>query len=324
MRKIKIDSSLISEVDSFYTSLFNGRKFSKPKTNLEELMKKRGFKIGKKHKYLKLLYDNYDTIVRLRQSEFKVWSDKFDAIIHHDVIPKKFYTKIIGALLYSKLQEKEYLIFAQQKGLKTCAYCNAALAVIVNVNYYKGRRKNVVKDRKPTFELDHFLPKSKFPFLATSFFNLLPSCSSCNKAKWSNLSDFYLYTEGNDIEVFKFWLDKLSEQKYWKSKNKEDLIIGYNYLGKSTNFKEKFDKMFSIQSLYDTQKDIVEELIHKKEAYSNAYKSSLVSSLTSIFPDKAIIDRLIIGNYSRPEEIHKRPFSKFTQDIAEHIGLIKL
>jgi hypothetical protein len=286
-------------------------------------MKKRGFKTGNRYNYVKLLYDEYDRIVRLKESEFSVWVAKFDAFIDHDKMPKKFYTKIVEALLYSKLQEKEYLIFAQQKGLRTCVYCNAGLAVIVNVNYYKGKRRNIVKDRKPTYELDHFLPKSKYPFLATSFFNLLPSCSSCNKAKWSNPCEFYLYAEDDNVEVFKFWLNESSLQKYWNSKNKEDLIIGYNCIGKSDEYKKKYDQMFSIQGLYDTQKDIVEELIHKKEAYTNAYKNNLVTSLKSIFPDKAIIDRLIIGNYTASEDIHQRPFAKFTQDIAQQLKLIK-
>ena len=42
-----------------------------------------------------------------------------------------------------------------------------------------------------------------------------------------------------------------------------------------------------------------------------------------LFPDEAFIDKLIIGNYTTPEECYKRPFSKFTQDIARELKLIK-
>ena len=35
-----------------------------------------------------------------------------------------------------------------------------------------------------------------------------------------------------------------------------------------------------------------------------------------------LIDRLILGNYSNPEEIHKRPMAKFMQDIGKEVCLI--
>ena len=42
-----------------------------------------------------------------------------------------------------------------------------------------------------------------------------------------------------------------------------------------------------------------------------------------IFPDPSTIDRMIIGNYSKPEETFKRPMSKYTQDIARQLKIIK-
>jgi hypothetical protein len=42
---------------------------------------------------------------------------------------------------------------------------------------------------------------------------------------------------------------------------------------------------------------------------------------TEIFTD-AEIERFILGNYVLPEEINKRPLSKFMQDIAREAGLI--
>ncbi|MFX8327742.1 hypothetical protein ABTL71_18955, partial [Acinetobacter baumannii] len=50
----------------------------------------------------------------------------------------------------------------------TCPYCNRSYI------YYISRRKEI----KP--QIDHFFPKSKYPFLAMSFYNLIPSCQTCN------------------------------------------------------------------------------------------------------------------------------------------------
>jgi hypothetical protein len=192
-------------------------------------------------------------------------------------------------------------------GIKTCVYCNAQLALTIDLRRItRGKRKGDYI-RKGNFELDHFYPKSKYPFLATSFYNLIPCCSNCNKSKSDNESNFHLYTENDELESF--MLSDLAI-KFESTNGDEELL---------TNHQE----LFRISEIYDTQKDIAEELIHKSKAYTCAYKKSLVRGFKSIFPDIAIIDRLIVGNYTEPNDIHKRPLSKFTQDIARQLKLIK-
>ena len=36
-----------------------------------------------------------------------------------------------------------------------------------------------------------------------------------------------------------------------------------------------------------------------------------------------MIKRFILGNYTEEQEIHKRPFAKFMQDIGKEVGLIE-
>lgn len=56
----------------------------------------------------------------------------------------------------------------------TCPYCNEYPVKVILRS--KG------KDKKPIlhFDLDHFYPKNKYPFLALSFYNHIPSCKYCN------------------------------------------------------------------------------------------------------------------------------------------------
>lgn len=62
--------------------------------------------------------------------------------------------------------------FVEQLDLKTCPYCNRNYTFLVNEENGKLRP-----------EIDHFYPKSIYPFLAMSFYNLIPSCSICNHTK---------------------------------------------------------------------------------------------------------------------------------------------
>lgn len=59
-----------------------------------------------------------------------------------------------------------------------CPYCGRQR---INVASLPGKRPS-----KPP--IDHFLPKRKYPFLAVSFYNLIPCCTNCNEL--ANKGDF--------------------------------------------------------------------------------------------------------------------------------------
>lgn len=61
--------------------------------------------------------------------------------------------------------------FAANKFVEFCPYCNIQRA------YHST---NLNGETVETFELDHFYDKSNYPFLAYSFFNLVPSDHTCN------------------------------------------------------------------------------------------------------------------------------------------------
>ena len=61
-------------------------------------------------------------------------------------------------------------------GLRICPYCQAA-----HINFHMepslAKGQAGLEMRPP---LDHYLPKGKYPYLAVSLNNLIPSCSQCN------------------------------------------------------------------------------------------------------------------------------------------------
>ena len=136
---------------------------------------------------------------------------------------------------------------------------------------------------------------------------------------------FNLYSDSVDSSVYSFSLDKFSKAKYLLSKDLNDLKILFNDPDKEYTDQEclgSFEDTFHISGIYNTQKDIAEEIVLKSLIYNKAYKKQLKGSFPDVFSDASLSNRIILGNYTEPEEIHKRPMSKFMQDIARDVGLI--
>ena len=73
-------------------------------------------------------------------------------------------------------------------GIEACPYCNRNY-----ITYYEEENK-----KKTTADLDHYYPKSKYPFLALSLYNFIPSCKICNSLfkRDNNVQSLYPYEEG--------------------------------------------------------------------------------------------------------------------------------
>lgn len=338
MRRIKIDSILESKVNTFCNGLFvigRNSNFTHPKSQLATLkLTISGYKRGKKKEYIQKIIDNYDRIIKAKPIEQIQLIKEFEELLPYKEFndpgkkePKEensFYSKVVEAMRYEDLREKDILPMLKEIGIKACVYCNALLTVVLEQTYKQGKRRKKIMDKpiKANLELDHFYPKSKYPFLCTSFYNLYPTCSNCNRAKHNKDSKFQLYTDDNEVEVFKFSIEEDSIIKYWKNKNLDDIKIQFDALSDNDGLLENHNELFCIPQIYDTQKDLAEELIHKAFVYNNSYKEDLIRNFHELFPDKTIIKRLILGNYDKPVEIHKRPMAKFTCDIGKQLKII--
>lgn len=104
-----------------------------------------------------------------------------------------------GSLSNKKACQKESTAYwlQRQLGVKVCPYCNRMYTTTL---FGENRIR-------PDF--DHFYPISQYPYFAVSLFNLIPSCSMCNKRKGDtaeiygqekreNISIIYPYDESFD------------------------------------------------------------------------------------------------------------------------------
>ncbi|WDF55770.1 hypothetical protein [Mucilaginibacter sp. KACC 22063] len=333
MRKIKDSAVLQQTVTDFYDHLFVGRDpdFDLPLDRLARLRlaTKRYPRIttAQRRNYISAIEQNYLPILKANWKDIPAWKAVFEAIIPAKDVKGAFADAVVKAMGYSDMRKKEFPAIFQQLEIKTCIYCHSQLTLIVTKELYSRKygiyNKGDIKKRSAKLELDHFHAKSDYPFLSTTFYNLYPVCANCNKSKNDKACSFELYTDNDLLDSYRFKVTPASIIDYWRTGNKEDIQIEFHHLQGSEAERVIFDNMFDILEIYKTQKDVVEELLHKKKVYNKAYRDNLTRDFAKLFPDPALIKRLIIGNYDEPKDIHKRPMAKFTQDIAMNIRLIK-
>jgi hypothetical protein len=206
---------------------------------------------------------------------------------------------------------------AKKLGVRVCPYCNQQYTFTITNG--KGIRP----------EFDHFLPKSKFPLLALSFYNLIPSCHNCNHVKsdenFSLNNNLYPYSESFH-EQMKFKIKNYSTEMFTQSKSNfknastQNMDIKLVPKGDLHEKALKNVKAFRLEDIYNEHKDYAQEIIYKATYYSDALLQSYHGAFGDTF-DQDFLDQMYYGNYLKLEEIMERPLAKLTQDIIEQFGL---
>ena len=196
-----------------------------------------------------------------------------------------------------------------------CNICNQELLVIDGTEKECPGCKQEIKGLTKvvnTAQLDHFFPKDSYPLFAVSFYNLIPSCYSCNHVKLNKDLKHSPYDSSFPFDDVKFtYIPKSTDKIEIKIDScNPDFINGIRILG--------------IEELYQSHIDVVNELIWKKEVYTKSYRDGLsrILNQTNFELSKAEVNRFITGHYTDKENYGKRPLSKMVTDISKEIGLI--
>lgn len=182
-------------------------------------------------------------------------------------------------------------------GIQVCPYCNR--------NYIN----NVSRSKRRTSQLDHFFDKDCYPFLAVTFYNLIPSCGPCNLMKGNILIDVSPYSSEamNDYIKFDFYgiSDQLDTVKLKMEVNPE---IASNH------------KVFHLEDVYDIHLDYLKEILIKKKTYPPSQIAEHLKNFPNLYNSEEEVRQVLFANYLSEDEFHKRPLSKLTSDI---VGLKK-
>ncbi len=190
-------------------------------------------------------------------------------------------------------------------GISVCPYCNR------NFIYNAGKKRSS--------ELDHFYPKDVYPWLAVSFYNLIPSCKVCNQEK----STHPLVINPYQSDAFKDWRFKLTIQSpnFYHSTDGFTIKLDESKLSdEETKAQRQHISCLSLDEQYHHHKDHVLELIQRNVVYSDAYIDSLFAQFEgTLFRSREDVLRLAHANFISEDEIHKRPLAKLTKDILKQL-----
>lgn len=207
------------------------------------------------------------------------------------------YKETFENLYEDQLSNKDALkkeFFNLFKDVNVCPYCNRNFInpIYKNVNFGGDNKK-----QSP--DIEHFFPKSLYPFLSLSISNLLPSCAFCNKIK-SNV-DTYInpclspYETTEDDFTFDFTLEN-NRVKTLELRSKNGHINS---------------DVLHLESLYNhVHQKYINDIFDDVLKYPNIYKNSLEQF--DIYTDDY---KRIFRNYFDEKDFNKQPLSKMTKDL---------
>lgn len=320
-----IDNILVEYKEALYKWLYLGEKYKNKVTWKDRFMSRIDGNRNHYQKMLSFVYKDLDKIIiskpiQLEQiildfkAKFKIDIQKYEkakgykkestAFGKFKATMDSFYNQFFSAKFTTKdgikISHGNWL--TSKLGVNVCPYCNRQYTFTISSDKANTR---------PQF--DHFKPKSIYPYLALSFYNLVPSCPTCNHTKRENELDIHPYEKGFG-DKFKFNL---------KTQNDEAVVKG-NYKILLCDNKEKTNSnidSLGLNPLYEGHTDYVDEIIDKAQAYNLDYYNSLINSYRGLGKQPAEIDRFVWGAYLEEAEHCKRPLSKLTRDVLEQLKI---
>lgn len=324
MRKMEIDDAIRSEADEYKNKVM--AKCPNVKDDLQELAKFVSANNQWKDKdaavdYINLLTGDYPAVLTLEPKDWDTYIKKYGNVLKRepDMLTRevayakdgkgrlheaKLYERIIFCLRYDDARKILGGIH-QQMGLKTCVYCNV-LPTLSN-------------DGDVLYQMDHYLPQSKYPFLGTCFYNLQPSCGVCNGHKGTRDSDFGLYVNVEQHKVLNpfLFVPQIATGHGAYPTCSEITFTGAKKC--ATKESKAHEAMFHIKTMYACYTGKVDKL------YEDAYKmnDSLVQAMSSCYglnPTKADVLAYMSNHISLDEkDIHKEPLTKLKQDTIRQM-----
>lgn len=198
--------------------------------------------------------------------------------------------------------------------VKVCPYCNR--------NYINVLGLQNSKNGKTRMRFDHYYDKASYPYLALSFYNLIPCCTFCNsdlKGSKNFLEKPHIHPFEWDTEDSKFKLD-IQDVTFINAEPKTyNIKLDYqkNDDGEKQLKIKNHKETFKIEELYNFHKDITNDIIRKFYVYNDDMIESIFKTFEgNLFSSQNEIRMMVFGSL---EVDNSKPFSKLTQDIIEDL-----
>lgn len=218
---------------------------------------------------------------------------------------------------YNKFCNRKFGIgWAQMIGVTVCPYCNRSYIFTSNK---KGTRP----------QYDHYFPKSKYPYLALSMYNLIPCCAVCNGLKHDDdtaenpIIYPYLDSYGNQVKFEANGVGHDNIASWLGAATKYEIKLQYKdgmdpYLKKRI---EQAFKIFKLEDLYSKHSDYIRDILRTAYIYHDDYFEELVIQYPNLFHNKQEARDLVFFNYLEEKDWGKRVLAKLTHDIVTEANL---
>lgn len=208
--------------------------------------------------------------------------------------------------------------FCSDSGVIICPYCGAE-----DITTHYAVRQSGRVTAKP--DVDHFLPKGKYPFLALTYGNLIPCSVPCNRSLKNQMDPLESlvplkyrmlnpYEFDYDAVVFSY---DINNANYYKEnayqvrlKYPKDLILAIGY-----------SQTMGIDTLYEQKKEQIVQLYTQMAGVANDYYSMLKSlgvPTTNMKRNKPGMD-MLFGCNDLDEYAQCNPYAKFKFDMAAQL-----
>ena len=239
--------------------------------------------------YISKIKRSHPKLIYTKHRKFKNYKDSFE----------KLYTSHLSNI-GSEFKEPFFNLF---KDINVCPYCNRNFINPINKKSFtkiKGANDNQFPD------IEHFFPKSIFPFLSLSISNLMPSCAFCNKIK----SNVDTYTN-NCISPYEI---KENDTRFKFEFDSTDINNRKIILKLADGIKNS--DVLHLDSLYNKiHSNYVNDMFTKQKKYPDTNKKFLHNTFNLSEEDY----EKEFCNYYNEKDFNKHPLSKMTKDLYEHI-----
>lgn len=198
-------------------------------------------------------------------------------------------------------------VLVTKLGIRVCPYCNRNH--INNVDFGK-------RGMKRTSQLDHFYSKDKYPFLSMSFYNLIPSCPSCNLIKNNKAISFSPYDSDSAMENQAIFNYSIQNANFLFDES--EIVV--EIVDTIPDNLMKNIEVLGLKQQYRFHNDIVYDLIKRHRLYPESKLNEISKDFPDLFKNKNEMRRILYGNHIHSSDLWKRPLSKLTKDIIDRLN----
>lgn len=199
----------------------------------------------------------------------------------------------------------------------TCVYCNRQYIFTVKGETTAGHKTYITR---PVF--DHWFPKSEYPLLSMSLFNLIPSCTICNSSlKGRNIylinEIFHPYIHGIEPPRIKFRISRTDGPN-------SDWTVKLDCENRKKETKTM--KAFGLDEIYACHSNLeVKDIMKFNDAYPIGYLKQLFANVLKDSNGKMSrkdVYHFFFGTEMESDSFLDRPLSKMKYDILMELGLL--